>query len=93
MRRERNTKIIATLGPASSSPEMIRGLFEVGADVFRLNFSHGSHADHKSRLDIIREHRHAPDPAGRVYPQGGPHRCRHADPALRQCADSEHALP
>lgn len=37
MRRQRNAKIVATLGPASSSPEMIRGLFEAGADVFRLN--------------------------------------------------------
>jgi pyruvate kinase len=37
MRRHRNAKIVATLGPASSSPEMIRGLFEAGADVFRLN--------------------------------------------------------
>jgi pyruvate kinase len=55
MRRQRNAKIIATLGPASSTPEMIRKLFDAGADVFRLNFSHGSHADHKARLDIIRE--------------------------------------
>jgi len=55
MRRQRNAKIIATLGPASSTPEMIRKLFDAGADVFRLNFSHGSHADHKARLDIIRK--------------------------------------
>jgi len=55
MRRQRNAKIIATLGPASSSSEMIRKLFNAGADVFRLNFSHGSQADHKARLDIIRD--------------------------------------
>jgi pyruvate kinase len=55
MRRQRNAKIIATLGPASSSSEMIRKLFNAGADVFRLNFSHGSHGDHKARLDIIRD--------------------------------------
>jgi pyruvate kinase len=55
MRRQRNAKIIATLGPASSSPAMIHQLFNAGADVFRLNFSHGSHADHKVRLDIIRD--------------------------------------
>lgn len=54
MKRQRNTKIVATLGPASSSPQMIRRLFEAGADVFRLNFSHGNHEDHKTRLDIIR---------------------------------------
>ena len=54
MRRQRNVKILATLGPASSSPESIRRLFEAGADVFRLNFSHGSHADHRERFDIIR---------------------------------------
>src|SRR5437762_139854 len=54
MRRQRNVKSLATLGPASSSPEMIRRLFDAGADVFRLNFSHGSHADHRERFDIIR---------------------------------------
>src|SRR4051794_38982877 len=54
MRRHRNAKIVATLGPASSSPEMIRALFEAGADVFRFNFSHGSHEDHQKRYDIVR---------------------------------------
>src|SRR6478672_9113152 len=54
MRRHRNAKIVATLGLASSTPEIIRSLFEAGADVFRLNFSHGTHEDHKKRYDIIR---------------------------------------
>src|SRR5258708_39236861 len=54
MRRHRNAKIIATLGPASSSPEIVRSLFDAGADVFRLNFSHGTHEDHKKRYDLIR---------------------------------------
>ncbi len=54
MHRDRSTKILATLGPASSTPEAIRGLFEAGVDVFRLNFSHGSHADHRKRFEIIR---------------------------------------
>ena len=54
MRRSRHAKIVATLGPASSSPEMIRALFEAGADVFRFNFSHGSHEDHQKRYDIVR---------------------------------------
>src|SRR5271166_5939679 len=54
MRRQRNAKIIATLGPSSSKPEQIRALFLAGADVFRLNFSHGTHADHKLRHEAIR---------------------------------------
>ena len=44
MRRRRKTKILATLGPASSSPERIRALFEAGVDVFRINMSHTSHS-------------------------------------------------
>lgn len=55
MRRNRKAKIIATLGPASSDPDMIEKLFEAGADVFRLNFSHGTHEDHRARFDAIRE--------------------------------------
>ena len=54
MRRTRNAKIVATLGPASSDKEIVRQLFLAGVDVFRLNFSHGSHEDHKQRLDTIR---------------------------------------
>jgi pyruvate kinase len=54
LRRRRRTKVVATLGPASSSPEMIERLYRAGADVFRLNFSHGTHADHAERLRIIR---------------------------------------
>jgi len=53
-RRRRRTKVIATLGPASSTAEVIERLFRAGADVFRLNFSHGSHADHAERIAIIR---------------------------------------
>lgn len=55
MKRQRRARILATLGPASSTPEKIRELFEAGADVFRLNFSHGTHEDHAARLRIIRE--------------------------------------
>ena len=54
MRRFRNAKIVATLGPASATPEVIRRLFEAGADVFRLNFSHGTHEEHHQRIAIIR---------------------------------------
>src|SRR5580704_18025808 len=42
MRRSRKTKIVATLGPASSSPESIKAMFEAGVDVFRINMSHTS---------------------------------------------------
>ncbi len=55
MRRLRNTKIVATLGPASSDSASVESLHLAGADVFRLNFSHGDHKDHKARFDIIRE--------------------------------------
>jgi pyruvate kinase len=55
VRRSRNAKIVATLGPASSTPDMILALFEAGADVFRLNFSHGTHKDHKARFEAIRQ--------------------------------------
>lgn len=54
MRRFRKAKIVATLGPATSDEAAITRLFEAGADVFRMNFSHGTHEDHKKRLDIVR---------------------------------------
>src|SRR5262245_57301480 len=55
MRRHRKAKIVATLGPASATPEAIRALFEAGADVFRLNFRHGAHDDHRERFEYIRQ--------------------------------------
>ena len=55
MRRTRNAKIVATLGPASSDKEMIRRLFDAGVDVFRLNFSHGSQSDHAERMETLRD--------------------------------------
>ncbi|GAB4387691.1 MAG: pyruvate kinase [Albidovulum sp.] len=51
----RNVKIVATLGPSSSDYETIRALFEAGADVFRLNMSHGSHEEQAARHAIIRQ--------------------------------------
>ena len=54
MRRHRHAKIVATIGPASSSPERLRELFLAGADVFRLNFSHGAHDDHRQVHAAIR---------------------------------------
>ena len=56
MLRKRNTKIIATLGPSSSSPLKIHSLFQAGADIFRLNFSHGNHDDHRKRVFHIRQY-------------------------------------
>jgi pyruvate kinase len=55
LRRRRRTKIIATIGPASSTKEVLLRLLLAGADVFRLNFSHGSHDDHAARIAIIRD--------------------------------------
>lgn len=53
-RRPSQTKIVATLGPATSTLERIRQLFDAGADVFRLNFSHGTHEDHRKRYTMLR---------------------------------------
>ncbi|WP_129792180.1 pyruvate kinase [Sphingosinicella sp. CPCC 101087] len=52
--RTRKVRILATLGPASSDPKMIRQLAEAGADAFRINMSHGSHADHAKLIAAIR---------------------------------------
>ena len=55
MKRARNVKIVATLGPSSSTYEVIRSLHEAGADVFRLNMSHGAHDEIAERHKIIRQ--------------------------------------
>lgn len=52
--RRRSTKIVATLGPSSSTETAIEALARAGADVFRLNFSHGTHADHALRHAAVR---------------------------------------
>ncbi|WKB55025.1 pyruvate kinase [Eleftheria terrae] len=54
MHRLRQAKIVATLGPASSEAATIRAMFDAGVDVFRLNFSHGSHEDHRRRYEQVR---------------------------------------
>ena len=61
MRRQRQAKIVATLGPASSTPEMIEKLFLAGVDVFRINMSHSDHDNLKARYEDIRaiEKKHA----------------------------------
>lgn len=52
--RDRHAKILATIGPSSSSPEMLQKLFNAGADAFRLNFSHGDYETHKNNIKNIR---------------------------------------
>jgi len=51
----KKTKIVATVGPTSETKEMLHALAKAGVNVFRLNFSHGTHADHLARLTTIRE--------------------------------------
>jgi len=65
MTAKRSTKIVATLGPASSSPERLAELVAAGIDVVRLNFSHGTAEDHRKRIDILR------DAAKRIRPGTG----------------------
>lgn len=54
LHRNRRAKIVATVGPASAAPDMLRALFLAGVDTFRLNFSHGSHEDHAQVVRHIR---------------------------------------
>ncbi|MEJ8814590.1 pyruvate kinase [Variovorax ureilyticus] len=73
MRKIKHAKIVATLGPASDEGGTIRALFEAGADVFRLNFSHGTREDHKRRLDLIRNvERESGRPIGVLIDLQGP---------------------
>ncbi|MEM7058053.1 MAG: pyruvate kinase [Pseudomonadota bacterium] len=55
MRRQRSTKIVATVGPACSTRDMLKQLFIAGVDVFRLNMSHGTHEEVRERHRLIRE--------------------------------------
>lgn len=69
LRHLRQAKIVATLGPASSTHAEIHALAEAGADVFRFNFSHGSHQDHQARYDIapVPTRAEASDVASAIY--------------------------
>ena len=53
--RNRSTKIVATLGPASSDPKVLERMFRAGVDVVRMNFSHGTAEDHLGRAELVRE--------------------------------------
>ena len=59
----RRAKIVCTLGPATGTPDKVRDLVAAGMDVARMNFSHGSHADHKQVYDMVRA---AADESGRA---------------------------
>jgi len=73
MRRQRYAKIVATLGPASSDRERVAELVAAGVDLFRLNFSHGSHPEHCARIAAIREvEAHADRPLGVLLDLQGP---------------------
>lgn len=71
--KRRRTKIVATLGPSSTSPEVLRALVRAGVDVFRLNFSHGSHAEHAATCARVRAAAEAEDrPVGVLADLCGP---------------------
>ena len=73
MIRHRRTRIVATLGPASRTPQMVRALAEAGVDVFRLNFSHGTHEDHAKALRAVRDaERHVGRPLAALADLQGP---------------------
>jgi len=73
MRRNRRAKIVATIGPATSSPEMIRKVFLAGVDVFRMNFSHGAPEDHAAIHAAIRElEKEVSRPIGILQDRPGP---------------------
>jgi pyruvate kinase len=73
MIRKRRTRMVATLGPASRTPEQVIALARAGADVFRLNFSHGTHDDHAAALAAVRAASEALDrPLGVLADLQGP---------------------
>ncbi len=73
MRRQRHAKIVATVGPASASPDKLRELFLAGVDTFRLNFSHGTHQDHAAVHAAIRAlEREVGQPIGILQDLQGP---------------------
>ena len=69
----RKTKIICTIGPASENEETLKQLCLAGMNVARLNFSHGTHAEHKKKIDLIKKVRQELDlPIGIMLDTKGP---------------------
>ena len=69
----KRTKIICTLGPASNDRETLKSMMEIGMDIARFNFSHGSHEEHKSRVDMVKALRQELDlPVGMLLDTKGP---------------------
>ena len=69
----KKTKIVATIGPSSESEEILKKLFLEGVNVARLNFSHGSHEEHKIKIDRIKKLRREMDlPIGIMLDTKGP---------------------
>ena len=58
MPKKRRTKIVSTLGPATDRPGVLEGIIKAGANVVRINFSHGAFEDHKRRVEAVREISH-----------------------------------
>ena len=56
--KKRRTKIVSTLGPATDRPGVLEGIIKAGANVVRINFSHGAFEDHKRRVEAVREISH-----------------------------------
>ena len=50
----KKTKIVCTLGPSSNTPDILAKMIQAGMNVARFNFSHGSHAEHKQRIEMVR---------------------------------------
>ena len=59
LKNTKRTKIVCTLGPASEKEEVLTALIENGLNVTRMNFSHGSHEEHKGRMDLVKKVREA----------------------------------
>ena len=55
LKNTKRTKIVCTLGPASEKEEVLTALIENGLNVTRMNFSHGSHEEHKGRMDLVKK--------------------------------------
>ena len=55
VKKRKKTKIVATLGPATNSKEILKEMLDEGVDVFRINFSHADYKDVKTKIKLIRE--------------------------------------